>query len=226
MFDTADLELLAHDPVGLAGPELEAGLKRLAKLRAVLDACESRWLAAFRACSGWAASGLPDEIAWLQAGTRLSARDAADRVQAARLVSAVPAAGDALAKGAITAGHVHVLAKADSGVVAAHADELLASAGRLPVDQFDRFVKGFVQCHSADDGAERLERQYRSRSAKCYVDEDGMTGLFARLDPVSGAVITGALDHIAEELYRADPTVAPRARRADALVVMAALDGR
>ena len=149
--------------------------------------------------------------------TGVSAREAAEQVRAASALAEVPAAAAALAAGEITSGHVKVLARLEPAQAAA----LVEAAKAQPVDLFERTARAVEQAQSADGGASAFEASYRRRSVSTFVDEVGMTAVMARLDAVAGAIVTGALERIASDLYDADPTLSRSARLADAMVEMA-----
>ncbi len=215
------LEQLAVEGRGCAVGQLELGLRQLARLQAALDACHARLLAEFDAARAWQPSGAVDQISWLRQHAHLSAQQAAEKVKIAAVVAAVPEAALALSDGTVGSGHVRVLANADRELVSEHGAELVGLARQLPVEAFQREVQARAQRMAPDDAAARMERQYRARGATSFVDDEGLTRVTAWLDPVSGAVFTGAWDQLTDELYARDPALSPRARRADALVEMA-----
>jgi hypothetical protein len=209
--------------------QLAAGLRQLAGLRAALDACEARLLARFDATGGWEQTGAADAAAWLRDQTGTSARDAGQRVRTASGLSALPVVAEALADGMITHGHAATLARAAARTpeVADHQADLLRRAVGQSADAFDKTVHSWEQRRAADNGASQAERQHARRSATTTAIDDGMTLLQARLDPIAAATVTGALDRIAEQLWRTDVTADGarlldlHVRRADALVELA-----
>ena len=78
-----------------------------------------------------------------------------------------------------------------------------------------------LQQRSQDDGMSRLERQKRNRKSWIKTDsDDGMTVLYGRFDPITGARIKNVLSAKTNQLWRAEnpkqrPTTAQR--MADAL---------
>ncbi len=228
MFDFAAARRELRQPVtGHSPDELAAGLHALAALRASLDACEARVLAAFAASGAWKRDGADGAAAWLRGQTRVSARDAAGRVGAADALSRLPRTVDALADGEITADHASMLARATQRTpqIAYHEASLLAQAAGQSVDAFGRTLRRVEHLAAADGGASQAMRQHQRRSVTATVVDDGMTLLQARLDPVAAATVLGRLDRLAEELWRADTgdarAVELHVRRADALVEMA-----
>jgi hypothetical protein len=145
-------------------------------------------------------------------------------------LAVLPEAAGALADGRITHDHAATLARAATRTPAVLDDEaeLVQRAAGQSADAFERTVQAWERRRAADSGATRFERQWSRRSVTVTTGiDDGMTLLQGRLDPVSGATVTAALDRLAEELWRADTSgqgarvVDLHVRRADALVEMA-----
>ncbi|MDE0235542.1 MAG: DUF222 domain-containing protein, partial [bacterium] len=91
-------------------------------------------------------------------------------------------------------------------------------------DKFAGTVRKHQQQRSTDDGMSRLEHQRSQRFAKIKTDDtDGMTVLYGRFDPITGALLETALSRKTDELWREED---PRARRtpgqrmADALAAL------
>ncbi len=233
MYDELMFELssahreLRRSADGRSADQLAAGLRQLAGLRAALDACEARWLAAFDAVQGWKQSGAADAAAWLREQTGSSYKDAARRAHTAEGLSQLPEVAGALADGMITHEHASALARAvdRDPDVADHQAELLGRAVGQSADAFERTVRSWTLRRAADQGASAFERQHARRALTSTTVDDGMTQVQARLDPVAGATVMSALDRIAEELWRGDTdgarTLDLHVRRADALVELA-----
>ena len=86
-----------------------------------------------------------------------------------------------------------------------------------------------MQQRSSDDGMSKLEHQRSRRYAKVSTDpDDGMTILYGRFDPITGARIETALSQKMDELWRdEDPRnrATPGQRMADALQMLLARPG-
>jgi hypothetical protein len=212
---------------GWTAAERANGLRQLASLRAATDACEARLLAGFDADEQWKIDGAPNAASWLRSQTGTSYKDASRRVRTAQGLTALPAVVDALGDAMITHQHAAALASAAARTpeIVDHQGELLARAATQSADAFERTVQSWERRRAADAGASAFERQRNRRCLTSTTAEDGMTLLQARLDPVAGATVTGALDRIAEELWRGDADGARvldlHVRRADALVELA-----
>src|SRR4051794_28215556 len=116
--DVADL------PVGVCGAEV----LELERLIAGLRAAQAQRLARFDAHAGHEAECAATTAGWLRRELHLDAGDAGRLVAAARALRDLPAAAGALAGGAITSGHVRVIARAVARVgvdVVAEAEPVL-----------------------------------------------------------------------------------------------------
>ena len=202
-----------------------AELSRLARgtasLRAALDGLDARLASAMADADGEGASSR------LRGATRRTQREADRAVERGRLVADLPAVGEALARGEISAGHVDLLARTAERTSATAVIDggLLEVARRKPADAMRREVNEVVR--AASDG-DLVERQRRARAARrCVIFDDettGMTVLHAEFDPVAGARVRSALASATESLFVADggrdaarEVRAPQQRRADAL---------
>ena len=102
---------------------------------------------------------------------------------------------------------------------------LLDAAEQQADDLFRRTLKHHINERTNDEELQaRRDRQRRRRRASISEEPDGMFNLFARLDPLAGARLRGALSAKADELFRAeDPQqrATPQQRLADALEQLA-----
>ena len=100
-------------------------------------------------------------------------------------------------------------------------DDLVDKARTQSPDRFGGTVRRYERERSADDGMSRLEHQRSQRFAKVRTSTvDGMTVLYGRFDPLTGALIETALSQKMDELWREeDPRArcSPGQRMADAL---------
>ena len=114
----------------------------------------------------------------------------------------LPDTRKAFEEGEITFGHAKIIAKTSERV---NIDEqaLVARARKQPVDMFARTARRHEQRQSGDDGVSRLEAQKRMRRAWIGTDrDDGMTVLYARFDPITGARVKNALSTRSDLLWR------------------------
>ena len=134
--------------------------------------------------------------------TGKSVRGSREEVQVANQLQDLPDTREAFENGEINAGHARAIARA-AGEADIDERELVDKARRQPEDVFAHTVRKHRQERSGDDGLSRLERQRKARKAWVKTDrEDGMTVLFGRFDPVTGALIKDALSTRTNQLWR------------------------
>ena len=137
-------------------------------------------------------------------------RKARSEVETAQALEELPQTSEGLRKGKIPYENARILAKASQrGEI--DEDDLLGKAGCQSPDKFAGTVRKYEQERSTDDGMSRLEHQKSRRYAKIRTDlNDGMTVLYGRFDPITGALLETALSRKMDELWREED---PRARR-------------
>ena len=145
---------------------------------------------------------------------------ARSEVETAVELEELPKTAEGLRDGEIPYENARILAKASQeGDI--DENELIGSAKTQPPDRFAGTVRKHQQQLSADDGMSRLEHQRSQRFAKIKTDNtDGMTVLYGRFDPITGALIETALSQKMDELWREEDPRArctPGQRMADAL---------
>jgi hypothetical protein len=129
----------------------------------------------------------------------VSSREARKRVRVAKVTQSLPAAGEALALGAVSAEHMEILAPVADRP---GADELVALAVVQSPEELRRTVLEFEM--AGDDGAELAEKQRRARSLSFFDGPYGMVGMRGLLPPVEGAMLRNTLQRLADEKWRAD----------------------
>ena len=149
-----------------------------------------------------------------------SRRRARSEVETAMELEGLPETSEGLRDGKISYENARILAKASQrGEI--DETELSEIAKTQSPDKFAGTVRRHEQQRSEDDGMSRLEYQRSRRFVKIKTDlTDGMTVLFGRFDPLTGALIESALSHKMDELWREeDPRHRATAgqRMADAL---------
>ncbi len=162
----------------------------------------------------------------------LSRRRARSEVETAVELSELPHTADGLRKGEISFDNARIIAgssrrgeidKTDEG-------ELADLAKTQAPDKFAGTVRKHEQERSEDDGMAKLEHQRARRFAKVSTDpDDGMTVLYGRFDPITGARITSVLSRKMDELWREeDPRnrATPGQRMADALALLFTRSGQ
>ncbi len=159
----------------------------------------------------------------------LGRRRARSEVETAKELEELPKTREGFQKGDISADNARILASANQrGTI--KEDELLDDARSQSPDKFARSVRKHEQRQSRDDGVSRLEHQRSHRFAKITTDaDDGMTVLYGRFDPVTGARIETAVSAMMNQLWhKEDPTdraTAPQ-RMADALAKLLTRQGK
>ena len=145
---------------------------------------------------------------------------ARSEVETAVELEELPKTSEGLRDGEIPYENARILAKA-SQEGELDETELIGPAKTQSPDKFAGTVRKHQQQRSADDGVSRLEHQRSQRFAKIKTDRtDGMTVLYGRFDPITGALLETALSQKMDELWREeDPRArcSPGQRMADAL---------
>ena len=159
----------------------------------------------------------------LQKDGLLSRRRARSEVETADELSKLPRTADGLRKGEISYDNARIIAGASRrGKI--DDTELANIAKTQSPDKFAGTVRKHEQQRSKDDGMSKLEHQRSRRFAKVSTDpDDGMTVLYGRFDPITGARITSVLSHKMDQLWRdEDPRnrATPGQRMADALEIL------
>ena len=144
-------------------------------------------------------------------------------VETARELEKLPETSKGLREGDISYDNARILAGANQrGAI--DETELLDHARSQSPDKFAATVRKHEQQRSADDGVSRLEHQRSRRYARIRTDiEDGMTVLYGRFDPITGARIETALSKKMNELWQEeDPRnrATPGQRMADAFAAL------
>ncbi len=207
--------LLVADPECLDGGELTALVAAASAVRGWLDAFEVRCTRRSRELA--AAGTAPPPESLLGTAGRRSGKDAATVTERDRVCEATQSFEDALANGAVSAGHLDALANAtrrlDDELRAeffSHEDLLLDAATTLSVDSFERqcrdLSRHLVAARPGSD-VDELERQRARSCVKRWIDKTtGMHHTHLELDPVRDATL-----HAARR--RADPPATSTGRQ-------------
>ena len=147
-------------------------------------------------------------------------RKARSEVETAVELEELPRTSEGMRDGEIPYENARILAKASQeGEI--DETELVDKARTQSPDKFAGTVRKHQQQRAEDDGMSRLEHQRSQRFAKIRTDRtDGMTVLYGRFDPITGALLETALSQKMNELWRdEDPRArcTPGQRMADAL---------
>ena len=159
----------------------------------------------------------------LREGGLRSRRRARSEVETAVELQGLPETSEGLRNGEIQYDNARIIAGASQrGEI--NENELGDAARTQSPDKFAGTVRKHEQQRSRDDGMGMLEHQRSRRFAKVKTDpDDGMTVLFGRFDPITGARIETALSQKMDEQWREeDPRNRATAgqRMADALALL------
>ncbi len=159
----------------------------------------------------------------------LGRRKARSEVETAKELEELPKTREGFQKGEISADNARILAGANQrGTIVE--DELLDGARSQSPDKFAATVRKHEQACAQDDGVSKLEHQRSRRFAKLTTDQDdGMTVLYGRFDPVTGARVETAVSHMMKQLWhKEDPTDRATAgqRMADAIAELVTRQGK
>ncbi len=189
----AIVKLIVADPDQCERDGLALLVRRSLRVRGWLDAIDARIAA--RAARLAEEDKAADAATVLGGGGRRSRRDAEAAAARGNVCERMPALGEALADGTVTANHVDAVAAAartldDDGKqrLAEHERELVAAAASLTPEQFDRECKDLARNLAGDDGLSRQERLRRERNVRRWVDKHtGMCKTLLSLDPLADA---------------------------------------
>jgi hypothetical protein len=150
--------------------------------------------------------------------TRVSLGQALQQFKRGTALDAMPAFGDALASGAVSAGHVDVIGNAVDKLdpvelerFAERSAFLEGVAERTTPGEFARTVRTEVLRCQRGDGTDQLIRQRKATYLKTWVDQtSGMWCLHGEFDPETGARLHTRLTRAIERLFHdAAPDTAP-----------------
>ena len=152
-----------------------------------------------------------------------SPRRARQEIETAQQLKQLPKTREGLRNGDISHDNARIIAAANQrGNI--NETELVESAKTQSPDKFAATVRKHEQQQSQDDGLSKLEHQQSARFARIRTDrDDGMTVLYARFDPITGAQIESVLSQKMDELWREEQTgqrPTPGQRMADALHIL------
>ena len=167
-----------------------------------------------------------------------SARDAKAAKDRADVADAMPLFDTALQNGAVDAGHLDAIARAQRGLsdaakaeLAKEQERLLAAAEGSSVDAFGRTVADVARAITAEldarTEADRLTRLRNNSRIKRWIDADGMHNTLISLDPVRDAQLDAALRAQLGSLRQRDGAadVGPEAIKVDAFMELISTAG-
>jgi len=222
------------DPDTLDSEELDAYVRSVAELRAW---CDARQVRATRRQRALAAEGRASEPRHgLSNHGRHSSKDAAAADAREKVCSAMPGFEDALARGAVAAGHVDAIAAATKHLDDAERDEfvdeadsLLTGAESHSVDTFARACRDLATSirarHNARSDVDELERQHAQSKITRWVDKvTGMHKTLIEADPLTDRTLWAAIQTCRRRRQRKARTATGPRPSFDRLTVDALVD--
>ncbi len=187
------------DPACCDRDELAALVRRSNRLRAWLDAFDARVALRARQLADDGRCEAPSSL--LADEGRRAGKDAQAAATRAAVCTEMPGFHDALATGAVSAGHVDAVARAAAQLsdaarseLTTHADSLVSSAHAMPVETFERECRDLARILSRDQGVTQLARLKQQRRLRRWVDrQTGMCKTLLELDPEADAKVSAAL---------------------------------
>lgn len=158
----------------------------------------------------------------------LPGRRARSEVETAKELEELPKTREGLRRGEISPDNARIIAGANQrGEI--NEEELAELAKTQSPDKFAGTVRKHEKQRAQDDGVSKLEHQRSRRFAKITTElDDGMTVLYGRFDPVTGARIETAVSRMMTELWHEeDPQnrATSGQRMADALAQLLTREG-
>ena len=212
-------ELSSLDLTALSPQELGGLLQQVEAARARVDAAANAVLDRFDAEGAAAYDGLRTTSSWLRQRCQMTGATASRRVRSARAMRHLPEVADGFRAGRFSADQVDLFARnhhARTADAMAHDESALAAlADRLRPDDFARELRGWAEMVDTDGAEPDPGHRGRSFSLVQTLD-DTWTG---RLDLSSadGLFLHGAVEAMAEALYRAHESGHSTAVDGDAL---------
>jgi len=213
------------------GEELAEGL--IQTREAGIDPLEAAFaigLRRFDKSGEYKADGALSAVAWVRERCNLSGGAAAERVNVARQLEALPQVARAFAQGDVGFQHVALIARAAENVGSAPVQKeesnLLRVAKTMDPGRFAAVAKGFEQRVDAAAALAEANHAYQRRYFHISEPQNGMVRLDGILDAEGGATLKTALDALMPPPSKDDDRT-PGQRRADALRELArkSLDG-
>lgn len=215
--------LAGEDRNGWTGSALSERVVELFEIRERLEAELLRLVGAWDRVRAWEIDGSLSPRAWLTHRTPTSDPEAARFVKNGRMVNGHRKLAAALKEGDVTAPHVEaigrVMSKDRARLLDEHEAILVEHATELPVGDFTKVMRHWALLADDQLAKESFAKKWDRRHLHASVGLDGwVTGDFY-LDPVVGASLITALDHMAPPDPEDSPD-GPRTlsqRRADGL---------
>ncbi|MGH9135446.1 MAG: DUF222 domain-containing protein [Acidimicrobiales bacterium] len=195
----AFVKLLVAEPEHCDRDELAVIVRRSLRVRGWLDSIDANVAARTARLAAEGRAEAPADL--LSGGGRRGQREADAAARRGTLCEQMPAVGDALADGTVSAGHVDALANAARGLddtgkqrLADCEEALVNAAASMTPEEFDRECKDLARSLSGDDGLSRQERLRRQRNVRRWVDRHtGMHKTLLTLDPLADSEVWTAI---------------------------------
>jgi hypothetical protein len=212
--DAVFTALRAADPDVMDRDELAELTGQLAAHRAWCDALQVR-IARRQRCLADEGRAEPARDLLSRHGQQ-SSKDAQVAAEREQVCTALPSFEDALATGAVSAGHVDAIANAtrnlDDQLLAEFHNcqaDLLADAATQSVDAFERgcrdLAKHLVARSQAKSDADELDEQRKRSNVRRWTDKQtGMCHTHLELDPIRDRTLWAAIDSARATLRQAD----------------------
>jgi Domain of unknown function (DUF222)/HNH endonuclease len=222
-------ELAAHNPDRL--PD-QIRAERVLQLRRLLDRLEGHWLQELAAVDAHGAAGTdhgtqaPSTAGWLRNRLRLGAGAAHSAVRTARALfrGPLPATGQALTDGEISAAHAAVVAHGTHDLpdhLTAEAEPVLVEAARQLDPPRLRRVLGHLRLVTDPEGEHsRAEERHGRRGLWLAPTWEGMVAIEGLLEAEAGQTVLAALEPLARPTAANDDRSGGQ-RNADALAELA-----
>ena len=210
--DAVFAALRVADPDVMDRDELAAVVKQCALVVAWADSVKVRATRRLRALAAEGRAEAPKDLLAREGGQ--SGRDARTADDREQVCTALPSFEDALAQGAVSAGHVDAIAAAVRGLDQVTAAEFYANGGSLldkavsqPVDTFGQTCRELARQvraeHAAGSEIAELERQRAASKIKRWTDrETGMRHTLISLDPLRDQIVWTAVSHALHQVRR------------------------
>lgn len=202
------------DPDVMDRDALAQRVRQVAALLAWCDAEQVRNTRAQRRLADAGRAESPKDV--LATEGRRSARDARTADERERVCTAMPGFEDALSAGVVSSGHIDAVAVSTRGLdpveraeFASHASGLVADAGDLSVDAFERECRDLARLirststSGGSDADEAAQQRRRSKVSRWTDPETGMRNTLITCDPMRDATLWAAIDAARRTLRRA-----------------------
>ncbi len=210
----AEIERFCAQPSPVAGDELAAGLREVARGRNLLDLKFSEMAAAFAQTDQYDVDGCVSPIHWMRLNCHMTSGAAADRIAVGERIDSVPQSVEAMVGGEVGFPHLALIAREAEAVAelggGRQFDEtpLLAKARDLTVGRFRNFCHHHRHAIDPEGYVANQAQACEARALTLKTGEGGMLWIRGVLDPEGGAVVRTALEPLAKRNGRNDDRTA------------------